>query len=436
MAVSDTLIDTLFDGRYKILNERHANDEQFVERFRREAKNAAGLSHPNIVSIFDRGEAEGTYYIAMEYLDGRSLKELILARGPAPIPVAIDYARQILAALRVAHKQGLVHRDIKPHNVLVDGEGRVKVTDFGIARAGPSQMTEEGSIIGTAQYLSPEQAQGAPVTPASDLYSVGIVLYELLTGEVPFGGETPVELAMKHLSKVPEPPSHIRPEVPRDLDVVIMRALAKAPADRYQSADEMDADLARVARGVSVSPETEEAATAIIARPITTATVVAPPVAPRPPPPVYYDYEEPPERRRSFWPWLLALGLLVAAGFAGWLAYTQIRKQLNASNVTVGSYLGERESVARDQLVSAGLKAHIVRRPSTAQPPAIVFDQDPSQGNKTPKGKSVTIFVSTGAPKVRVPDVRGDSSTEAAAAIASVGLKPDAHDVYSLRDPG
>src|SRR5437016_3661897 len=314
MAVSDTLINTLFHGRYrilrklgtggmanvylaedqelgrrvaiKILNERHANDDQFVERFRREAKNAAGLSHQNIVSIYDRGEAEGTYYISMEYLEGRSLKELILARGPAPIPVAVDYARQVLAALRVAHRQGLVHRDIKPHNVLVDGEGRLKVTDFGIARAGPSQMTEEGSIIGTAQYLSPEQAQGAPVTPASDLYSVGIVLYELLTGTVPFSGETPVELAMKHLSKVPEPPSHLRPEIPRDLDFVVMRALAKSPEERYASADEMDADLARISRGVAVSPETEEAATAIIARPITVATSVVPPVARpvRPPP--------------------------------------------------------------------------------------------------------------------------------------------------------
>jgi len=198
MAVSDTLIGTVFDGRYrivrklgaggmadvylaedqelgrqvaiKILNDRHAADDSFIERFRREAKNAAGLSHPNIVSIYDRGEAEGTYYIAMEFLDGRSLKELIVGRGPAPIKVAIEYARHILAALAAAHKQGIVHRDIKPHNVLIGAEGRVKVTDFGIARSGASQMTEVGSIIGTAQYLSPEQARGAPVDQTSDLY--------------------------------------------------------------------------------------------------------------------------------------------------------------------------------------------------------------------------------------------------------------------------
>src|SRR5947208_4680577 len=265
MAVTDTLINTLFDGRYKvvrrlgsggmanvylaedqelgrriaikILNDRHAHDDQFVERFRREAKNAAGLSHPNVVAIYDRGEAEGTYYIAMEYLDGRSLKELIVSRGPAPIPVAIDYARQILTAIRFAHRHGIVHRDIKPHNVLVDAEGRLKVTDFGIARAGASQMTEAGSIIGTAQYLAPEQARGRPADQTSDLYSVGVVLYELLTGVVPFSGDTPVEIAMKHLSSVPEAPSTKRADIPRDLDMVEMRTLAKDPSERYQSAE-------------------------------------------------------------------------------------------------------------------------------------------------------------------------------------------------------
>src|SRR2546429_6459858 len=369
MAVSDTLINTLFHGRYKILrklgaggmanvylaedqelgrrvaikilNDRHANDDQFVERFRREAKNAAGLSHPNIVSIFDRGEAEATYYIAMEFLDGRSLKEMITKRGPAPINVAIDYARQILAALRFAHRNGIVHRDIKPHNVLVDDEGRVKVTDFGIARAGTSQMTEAGSITGTAQYLSPEQARGAPVDQRSDLYSVGIVLYEMLTGKVPFTGDTPLEIAMKHLSEVPVPPSELRDDVPDDLDLIALRALAKDPEDRYQTAAEMDADLARIQRGLSISSETTDAATAVLAgagisgaptiiapRP----TQVAPPQPPPPTPPAaYYGYEGPPRRSRSIWPWLLGLLLLVGAGFAAWFAYGEIRDELKAT---------------------------------------------------------------------------------------------------------
>ena len=262
MPAPDSLIDQVFHGRYKVvrklgtggmanvylaedqelgrrvaikmLDDRHSQDEQFIERFRREAKNAAGLSHPNIVSIYDRGVSEGTYYIAMEYLDGRTLKELLVARGPTPIPVAIDYARQILAALGFAHRNGVVHRDIKPHNISVAPDGRLKVMDFGIALAGTSQMTETGSIIGTAQYLSPEQAKGVPTSPASDIYSVGIVLYEMLTGTVPFSGDTPLEIAMKHLSAIPEPPSEKRPDVPHELDSIVLRALAKRPDDRYQ----------------------------------------------------------------------------------------------------------------------------------------------------------------------------------------------------------
>ena len=200
----------------------------------------------------------------MEFLDGRTLKELLIRNGPTPVPIAIDYARQILGALSFAHRNGIVHRDIKPHNIIVGPDGRLKVTDFGIARSGASQMTEAGSIVGTAQYLSPEQARGAPVDPRSDLYSLGIVLYEMLTGHVPFTGDTPVEIAMKHLSQVPEPPSKLRPEVPHDLDAIVMRALAKDPDQRYESAEEMDADLARVARGVAVSRETEDAMTQVL----------------------------------------------------------------------------------------------------------------------------------------------------------------------------
>ena len=364
MTVQDTLINTLFDGRYrvirrlgsggmanvylaedeelgrrvaiKVLDEKHAGDEQFVERFRREAKNAASLSHPNIVSIYDRGEAQGTYYIAMEYIEGRTLKELIQARGPLPIDLAVSSARQILGAIRFAHRKGIVHRDIKPHNVLADGDGRLKVTDFGIARAGASQMTEAGSIIGTAQYLSPEQARGASVDQRSDLYSAGIVLYEMLTGSVPFTGDTPVEIAMKHISKVPEPPSAHRPEVPEDLDMVVLRALAKDPRERFQTAEEMDAELGRIAAGLGVTDATADAATAVLAGSgVSDAAPTA--VVSRPTPPPYaprggYYYEEPPTpARRSIWPWLLALALVVAAAIAGLYAYGRIQDELNAN---------------------------------------------------------------------------------------------------------
>src|SRR5688572_21782533 len=292
----------------KILNDRHASDDSFVERFRREAKNAAGLSHPNIVSVYDRGEAEGTYYIAMEYLEGRSLKERIVSGGPLPISAAIEVVRQVLRAVGFAHRRGIVHRDIKPHNVLLaqdgpgDGDPRFKVTDFGISRTTASQMTEAGSIVGTAQYLSPEQARGAPVDQRSDIYSVGVVLFELLTGKLPFSGETPLEIAMKHLSEIPKAPSALRPEVPSDLDMVVLRALAKDPEDRFQTAEEMERELARVAGGGGVTTETAEAATAVLSGAglaETAPTMISrrPVVAPRTEGyeqrERYYDYEEP-----------------------------------------------------------------------------------------------------------------------------------------------
>jgi serine/threonine-protein kinase len=477
VAVSDTLIGTLFDGRYqvvrklgaggmanvylaedqelgrrvaiKILNDRHANDEQFVERFRREAKNAAALSHPNIVSIYDRGEAEGTYYIAMEYLDGRSLKELIISRGPAPLNVAIEYVRQILSALRFAHRHGIVHRDIKPHNVLVDAEGRVKVTDFGIARAGTSQMTEAGSIVGTAQYLSPEQARGTGVDQRSDLYSLGIVLYELVTGTLPFNGDTPVEIAMKHLSQTPELPSSIRPELPRELDLVVTRALAKDPDERYQSAEEMDADLDRLARGAAVSPETEESATQIMRAPTgpmsaTAATMIVPPrrgvgaYAPVPPlpPPVYYDLEEP-IHRRPVWPWIAAFLFVLGAGIGGWFLYSQISNKFAANNtVPVKLYLDMREQQARDKISADGFTPVVNHHSSRKTPAGFVFKQNPIASTRRRKGDPVTIWVSSGVPKVDVPSLVGKQGTDAVAELTLAHLKPVIREVPSTKPAG
>ena len=464
MASGDHLIDSLFDGRYliirklgsggmanvylasdqelgrrvaiKILDDRHARDEQFVERFRREAQNAAGLSHPNIVSIYDRGEAEGTYYIAMEYVEGRTLKELLVARGPSPLGIAIDYTRQILSALRFAHRNGIVHRDIKPHNVIVDGEGRVKVMDFGIARAGAaSQMTEAGSIIGTAQYLSPEQARGAPVDQTSDLYSTGIVLYELLTGGVPFNGETPVEIAMKHLSQVPAPPSSHRPEIPRDLDYVALRALAKDPADRYHSAEEMDSDLERIARGIGVSAETAEAATTVLAGTDEAATTIRPAAAAAATtytPGRYYEYDEPP-RRRAIWPWLLGALVVALALVGGWFAWQEVQSQLSAAKpVAVPDVVGSVERLAVQQIQEAGLKELVERTDNADVPVGQVFAQDPQPGDRTERGNFVTITVSTGPKKVVVPNVVGRDRDDAVSELTAAGLKANPVGVNSL----
>jgi serine/threonine-protein kinase len=484
--LSDTLINTLFDGRYrilrklgsggmanvylaedeelgrrvaiKILNERYAGDDLFIERFRREAKSAAGLSHPNIVSIYDRGEAEGTYYIAMEVIEGRSLKELIMTHGALPIDTAIGYAKQLLEALRFAHRHGIIHRDIKPHNVLVSAdqqvkanEPRLKVTDFGIARHGASQMTEAGSIMGTAQYLSPEQARGAPVTAASDLYSAGVVLYEMLTGKVPFTGDSAIEIAMKHVNELPKPPSSLRPEIPPELDQIVLRALAKDPEDRYQTAEEFIEDLERVEAGLPISRSTATAATAILAgaavgdatellseSPTRVAAPPAPPPQRRPPTyPPSSPYDEPPRRRKRWVPWLLVALLLAAAILAGWWVYNQIQDQLEAAEpVGVPNVVGLERDLAVARIEEAELEAAVEEQASTEVEEGLVIEQSPPAGSRIAKGDTVTIVVSTGPNEVEVPALAGRTYEEAVDILEELGLEPRRVDVFSQRPVG
>src|SRR5215213_10056983 len=316
----------------KVLHRRFARDREFVERFRREASAAAGLQHPNVVSVFDRGEYDGTYYIAMEYLPGRTLKEVIRDEAPIDQLRAIAFGIQILQAAAFAHRRGVIHRDFKPHNVIVGGDDRLKVTDFGIARAGASEMTETGSIMGTAQYLSPEQAQGQRVGAASDLYSIGVIMYELLAGRVPFTGDSAVSIALKHVSDQPPRLRELRPDVHPRLEQAIGRALVKDPAQRYASADEFIAAL-------------EQARTAIASgdngAPAGTSTWM--------PPPPPGDEED---VRGKRWPFvvlaLLLLGLALAAAL--WHPWT------GPDQKTVPTVVGATGKRAATVLRKAGFK--------------------------------------------------------------------------------
>jgi Protein kinase domain len=303
----DDILDR--DVALKLLKDEYASDEEFVERFKREAQSAAALSHPNIVSIFDRGASEdGTYYIAMEYLPGGTLKDYIIKGGALVPQTAAEIALQTAQALQAAHKRGIIHRDIKPRNILITDSGHVKVTDFGIARAADATTTSHlGDILGTAKYMSPEQAMGEPVGAASDLYSLGVVLYEMLTGRVPFEAETPADVSVKHADGLLPNPREVNPEVPEAMDALVMRLLASDPGDRYGSASELIEELRRVRDGLPpLSTSGDEATTATLAAP-----VLPTPGSTGP-------------RRRSRWSWTLAafvalIALLAAVGGAvGW----------------------------------------------------------------------------------------------------------------------
>jgi serine/threonine-protein kinase len=408
----------------KVLHHHFAEDQEFVERFRREASSAAALSHPNIVGIFDRGEWNGTYYIAMEYVAGRSLKSIVREGGPLDPALAIDIVVQILRAAQFAHKRGVIHRDLKPHNVIIDEEGRARVTDFGIARAGASDMTLTGSVMGTAQYLSPEQAQGYSVSASSDIYSVGVILYELLTGAVPFEGETAVAIAFKQVSAEPRPPSELNPALPAPLDAIVLRALAKDPAQRYADAGELitaleherhalpaytGASMHGAGRGDgSGQPPAREHA--------------------RGGPPLlapaarsgdgYRRTEEERRRRRGLW-WALAALLL-----AGIAALALLLLLPSNGKVKVPDVVGQSEQVASAALRRAGLNPAPSLAPSTTVAAGLVISETPLPGSLASKGARVSIVVSGGPASAALVNVEGLSAAEAVSRLRKAGFKP------------
>jgi serine/threonine-protein kinase len=365
----------------KVLHERYARDPEFIARFRREAESAASLQHVNIVSIFDRGQVGDTYYIAMAYIEGRTLRDLITLGLTPQESVAI--VRQILEAAGFAHRRGIVHRDLKPLNVIVDETGLATVTDFGIARAGISEITEEGSIMGTVHYLSPEQAQGYEVSPQSDLYSIGVILYECLTGRVPFDGETAVAVTLQQLKEDPVPPSYYNRAVSPALDAVVMRALQREPYERYPDADAFIAAL-------------DEAEA---------------------------NPGEPEEEKKNWWKWALVVLAVLIGLLIAWAA-------TRSHTVDVPNVVGTSSDAAVSKLNQEGFKVEVDREQNPKVPNNQVFNQNPSGEADQDcnflgfscSNPTVTLKVSGGPGQTEVPDVTGKSQDDAEQELDDAGF--------------
>ena len=390
----------------KILHPQYAGDDAFVERFRREALSAAKLQHPNIVQIYDSGREGDFNYIVMEYVEGRSLKEYLADEGPLDIRDASRIAAEVLTALAYAHRTGLVHRDIKPGNILLSNDGKVQVTDFGIARAeAGSTMTQTGTILGTAYYLSPEQAQGLPLDGRSDIYSLGVVLYEMLTGRRPFEGDSPVSIAYKHVREMPRPPSNYRSDIPRPLEAIVLNSLAKRPEDRYSSAALMRRDLEAFTAGKEVTASVKIPAPEDSTQVIRSVGIIDRQAVRRP-------------------GWLVALALALLAGglaIGAWSMVTLLRTVVG--RVDVPTVTNRTPDQANKLIRQAGLDPSFQESEFSATVgEGFITRQEPPAGRGVAKGSLVKYWVSSGRPVVNVPNVVGKSLQDAASALREAGL--------------
>jgi serine/threonine-protein kinase len=416
------------DVAVKLLRADLSRDESFLIRFQREAQNSASLNHPNIVAVFDTGEEAGIPYMVMEFVNGRTLKEVLIAEGRFDYASACEVVADMCSALDFSHKHHIIHRDVKPGNVMLSDTNQVKVMDFGIARAlasGQATMTQTSAVIGTAQYLSPEQARGETVDARSDVYAVGCVLYELLVGHPPFTGDNPVSVAYQHVREEARPPSELNPNVPDFVDAVVMKALSKNPEHRYHSAGEMREDLIRAARGQAVmAPAVMPAGdrTQVIGDPDATAPIR--PIATSS------------NKRR---PWLVAMGVilaLVAVAAAGW----GIMQMLDQPEMlTVPDVVGEAQAAATETLEGEGFEVAVVEE--IAEDPndpniGLVTAQDPGQGSQEPQDTTVTITVLLKPPPVKVPDVEGDTEDEARTKLDEENLEVKVEYIADTAAPG
>lgn len=434
------------DVAVKVLRADLARDPQFQMRFRREAQNAAALNHPAIVAVYDTGEVQSEFgplpYIVMEYVDGQTLREIVKTQGPLSQRQVIEVMADVCAALDFSHRHNIIHRDVKPANIMINNAGAVKVMDFGIARAlGEGQnVTQTAAVIGTAQYLSPEQARGEAVDARSDVYAAGCVLFELLTGEPPFTGDTPVAVAYQHVREEPRRPSELNPSIPSALDAVVLKALSKNPLNRYQSAAEMRSDLVRVRNGQApMAPlvMSDDERTAMIA--------ASPSTGPtrringrHTPAPVddYDDYYDEPPRRSTAKVVGIVLAVVLALGVVGFVGYQVFSGPPAPQTVAVPAVANMTETDARNQIIAAGLR---IGESQTQESPVDqkdrVISTNPPPGTEVDERSIVSLIIGGGPANVNVPRLQGMTLAEAQAALEQAGLELGAQTQQPTSDP-